>query len=84
MREGSGGGVTVDHGWDMPEGVREGLERILQEERNADDRDGATNGVEVEGPFISKRLGIANSEYLPYLASELSRWGRKADKHSPR
>lgn len=62
MREGSGGGVTVDHGWDMPEGVREGLERMLQEEKNPEDRDGASNGVEVEGPFISKRLGMANSE----------------------
>ena len=80
MREGSGGGVTVDHGWDMPEGVREGLERILQEERNAEDGDGASNGVEVEGPFISKRLGMANSEYSPCFASALSRWGRKADK----
>ena len=80
MREGSGGGVTVDHGWDMPEGVREGLERMLQEEKKPEDRDGASNGVEVEGPFISKRLGMANSEWSPYLAPALSSWGRKADK----
>ena len=73
MREGSGGGVTVDHGWDMPEGVREGLERMLQEERSSEDGDGAPNGVEVEGPFISKRLGMTNSEYSPCLLSALSR-----------
>ena len=61
MREGSGGETTVDHGWDMPEGVREGLEQILREEKNADDTEGASNGVEAEGPFISKKLGISNS-----------------------
>ena len=83
MREGSGGEVTVDHGWDMPEGVREGLERVLQEERSSEDGDGASNGVEAEGPFISKRLGMTNSEYSPCLASVLSRWGRKADSTCP-
>ena len=61
MREGSGGEITVDHGWDMPEGVREGLEQILQEEDGAKDKESASNGVEAEGPFVSKRLGIINS-----------------------
>lgn len=61
MREGSGGEITVDHGWDMPEGVREGLEQILQEEDDAKDKESASNGVEAEGPFVSKRLGITNS-----------------------
>lgn len=61
MREGSGGEITVDHGWDMPEGVREGLEQILQEEKDAEDEEGGYHGVEVEGPFVSKRLGISNN-----------------------
>lgn len=59
MREGSGGETTLDHGWDMPAGVREGLNQILQEEKNADDEDGGPNGVEAEGPFVSKSLGIS-------------------------
>lgn len=65
MREGSGGEITVDHGWDMPEGVREGLEQILQEEDDAKDKESASNGVEAEGPFVSKRLGITNNS-SPY------------------
>ncbi|KAF6232929.1 hypothetical protein HO173_008892 [Letharia columbiana] len=65
MREGSGGEITVDHGWDMPEGVREGLEQILQEEDDAKDKESASNGVEAEGPFVSKRLGIINNS-SPY------------------
>ena len=59
MREGSSGETTVDHGWDMPEGVREGLERILQEE-DAEDKEGESSEVEAEGPFVSKRLGMSN------------------------
>ena len=59
MREGSGGRTTVDHGWDMPEGVKERLEQALREEEVKDD-DGESNGVKAEGPFISKRLGMSN------------------------
>ena len=68
MREGSGGKTTVDHGWDMPKGVREGLEQMLQEEKDSEDSESARNGVEAEGPFVSKRLGISNSVYLLCLA----------------
>lgn len=62
MRENSGGDSTVDHGWDMPEGAREGLDRIIQGQLDGDDEDAGPNGVESRGPFISKVLGIANSE----------------------
>lgn len=62
MREDSGGEITVDHGWDMPEGVREGLEQMLEEEKDAEDEEAGRNGVEAEGPFVSKRLGISNGE----------------------
>lgn len=62
VREGSGGKITVDHGWDMPDGVKEGLEQLLKEEKDADDREEyARMGVEARGPFVSKRLGIMNS-----------------------
>lgn len=65
MREGSGGATTVDHGWDMPEGTREGLERMLQEDGATEgDKEGVANGVEETGPFISKRLGIQTRELL--------------------
>lgn len=59
MREGSGGEITANHGWDMPEGVREGLERMLQEEKEAVDTENVQfDGVQAEGPFVSKRLGM--------------------------
>lgn len=64
MREGSGGESTVDHGWDLPEGVREGLDEILRGEKDDEDKEAGPMGVEQMGPFISKRLGIANRESL--------------------
>ncbi len=60
MREGSGGEITVDHGWDIPEGVRESLKIMLQEEKDARDEEGEAWGVEAEGPFISKKLDMRN------------------------
>ena len=66
MREGSGGETTVDHGWDMPDGVREGLEQILQEAA-VDNKESERNGVEAEGPFVSKSLGIYNGGWLHYF-----------------
>lgn len=67
VREGSGGVKTVDHSWDMPEGVHEQLETMLAEDRDeSGDKDGASLGVEESGPFITKRLGIANRTSLVY------------------
>ena len=58
MREGSGGKTTLNHGWDMPEGVQEGLEEILKGKVDADD-----DKVDASGPFVSKRLDIQNCEF---------------------
>lgn len=60
MLEGSGGLRTVDHGWDMPEGAREGLEQMLRAADDEEDKAGGPNGVEAQGPFISKRMGLYN------------------------
>ncbi|KAK3174469.1 hypothetical protein OEA41_001715 [Lepraria neglecta] len=65
MRENSGDESTVDHGWDMPEGAREGLDKILRGQVDGDDEDAGPNGVESRGPFISKILGIADN-HSPY------------------
>ncbi len=62
MREGSGGEITVDHGWDIPKGIREGLEEILKEEKEATERESAAMGVEPTGPFLSKILGVNDCE----------------------
>ena len=64
VREGSGGAKTVEHGWDMPKGVREALNDILKaDESNADQMVDRAMGVESMGPFISKRLGIYNGKH---------------------
>ena len=66
MREGSGGAKTVDHSWDMPEGVCEQLETMLADDGDeSGDKDVASLGVEEAGPFITKRLGIVNSTSFP-------------------
>ena len=67
MREGSGGAIMVDHGWDMPAGMMKGLERIRQEEE-ADEKEGESSGVEAQGPFVSRGLGMYNGRRSPYMA----------------
>ena len=67
VREGSGGSKTVNHQWDMPEGVREELARV--EGLDDDEKTMAEKermGEEGAGPFLSRRIGIFNSEFLFY------------------
>ena len=65
MREGSGGDIALSHGWDIPEGVREGLEELVKadgREDDKDDKDGDPNGVQSMGPLISRRLPIKDGK----------------------
>ena len=62
VREGSGGQKTVDHGWDMPEGVQAELERGAELEDERVKLEKASNGEEESGAFESRRLGIMNSK----------------------
>ena len=68
MREGSAGGKTVEHAWEMPEGVRELLDAAEDNTWEKDNAEG--NGVQTQGPFVSRRLGVWNSEiyllWVPY------------------
>ena len=64
MLEGSGGESTVDHGADLPKGVIEGLGKIIEGQIDGEDEENDANGVDSRGPFISKILGIADSESL--------------------
>lgn len=59
MREGSGGEKTVDHQWEIPDGVVDELTTILKNEENADVRD---TGVDANqpSPFLAHRLSILN------------------------
>lgn len=67
MREGSGGAKTVDHSWEMPEGVQEQLETMLAEDGDkSGDKDGAGSGVEESGPFVTKRIRITNGASLAH------------------
>ncbi len=68
VREGSEGAKTVDHSWDMPEGVQEQLEAMLADDGyESGDMDVAALGVEESGPFVTKRMGIANRMSLAWL-----------------
>lgn len=59
VREGSGGERTVDHEWEMPEGVADELRLILKDDE-AKDVDGASSAISDKSPFISKRLSTLN------------------------
>ena len=75
VREGSGGVRTVDHGWGMPAGAMAGLlgAESLGDKKGDEDKedwkdeeeDKEKNGEEARGPFVSRRLGIENSEIYP-------------------
>ena len=75
MREGSEGAKAVAHGWDIPEGVRDLLPddkrgNGAQEGEGDDEGEEAEgNGVQRLGPFVSRRLGIANSKCLSLFQS---------------
>ena len=68
VAEGSGGKESLQHGWDMPEDAKERLERVLQEEKAANQKDCSDGTPFTEKadnwPFTAKRLGIANSEHI--------------------
>ena len=63
MREGSGGEVALNHGWDMPESIKQGLEEVLKGESDREEKEGSAMGVEAMGPFTSKSLGITNCQF---------------------
>ena len=65
VREGSEGQETLDQGLNMPEGMREELLDVLKENSTTSDNDeeeAKRSGVETEGPFISKRIGMYNGQ----------------------
>ena len=84
MREGSGGAKTVDHSWDMPDGVCKQLENMLAEDGDeTGDKDVAGLGVEESGPFVTKRMGIANRTSLTTLMVYSLEYLPSNIEHSP-
>ena len=67
MKEGSGGQETIQHGWDLPSNAEKEMANVPEEDKCAktgdlsvSEHEAAINGVQTQGPFISKRLGIYN------------------------
>ncbi|KAL9123042.1 MAG: hypothetical protein Q9187_000393, partial [Circinaria calcarea] len=85
VREGSGGAKTVDHEWEMPEGMRE-----ILEQNSPDEGDPALlvenehNGEEDSGPFISKRLEILNNSSPHPHTKRTRQWIKARGRISPR
>lgn len=77
MREGSAGTKTVDHEWGLPEEARPTAGSDSRAERGGNDEESGEeegegegeedegNGLQNHGPFVSRRLGMANSAYSP-------------------
>ena len=63
MREGSGGEKAAEHEPTMPEDMRRRLEGMEEFDDAEEEEDGEGNGVQRRGPFISLRLGVANSMF---------------------
>ncbi|MCJ1283140.1 hypothetical protein MMC26_002467 [Xylographa opegraphella] len=83
VREGSGGTKTVDHGWEMPEGVREELERGAETENERVKLEKAANGEEEFGAFESRRLGITNNDSAHPHTKRTRQWCRARGRISP-
>ena len=62
VKEGSAGKKTINHAWNMPSDAIAGLGEASGEERADGDKDAEALGVQGSGPFVTKRLDIANSE----------------------
>ena len=91
MREGSGGQESVQHGWDMPSNARKEMVDLLEEDRSAKKGSGSLreheatkNGVQNQGPFVSKRLGIHNGQPSACSAVAHSSFLNINAKHSNR
>ncbi|MCJ1377841.1 hypothetical protein MMC17_000937 [Xylographa soralifera] len=83
VREGSGGQKTVDHGWDMPEGVRAELEKGVETEDEGIKLEKASNGEEESGAFESRRLGIMNNDSAHPHTKRTRQWFRARGRISP-
>lgn len=81
MREGSAGEKVVEHEWGLPEEARvdppadRGAkdQEGGQEDADAEGEEDEGNGLQSHGPFVSRRLGIANSAYPFKPALEVCR-----------
>jgi acyl-CoA thioesterase len=77
MREGSAGEKVVEHEWGLPKEARPtaGLESSAEKgekdeeggqgDAEGEDEEDEGNGLQSHGPFVSRRLGVANSAYSP-------------------
>ncbi|KAL8791850.1 MAG: hypothetical protein Q9195_005586 [Heterodermia aff. obscurata] len=82
MREGSEGAKAVAHGWELPEGVTE----LLPEENGTDEAeedDAEGNGVRRIGPFVSRRMGVANNDSPHPHLKKAQQWIRSLGRISP-
>ncbi|MCJ1308909.1 hypothetical protein MMC25_002564 [Agyrium rufum] len=68
VREGSAGKRTIDHGWELPEGVLETLGEETDELSGVDEqmkrkvvKEMEANGEDSRGPFESRRMGVHKS-----------------------
>ncbi|MCJ1434214.1 hypothetical protein MMC27_003581 [Xylographa pallens] len=83
VREGSGGQKTVDHGWAMPEGVQQELERGAETDDEGLKLEKASNGEEEFGAFESRRLGIMNNDSAHPHTKRTRQWFRARGRISP-
>lgn len=73
VREGSGGREVVDHEYAMPEGVRACLE-VEGEGEEEGEEEKAANGEEGRGPFVSRKIGVVNSEWATFFVLSFYPW----------
>ena len=73
MRETNRDERTVNHAWNIPEGAVERLGDFLGDESGDEDKEDESLGVESSGAFVSKKMGIENSESCIILLSEKTR-----------
>jgi len=102
MREGSAGEKVVEHEWGLPQEARAtaGLDSVAERgakdaereepDTEAEDEEDEGNGLQSHGPFVSRRLGVANSAYSPksrleeYHTDETSRADDSPHPHTKR
>ncbi|KAL8868239.1 MAG: hypothetical protein Q9174_005120, partial [Haloplaca sp. 1 TL-2023] len=74
VKEGSAGEKTINHAWDMPSDAMAALGEASGEERSDGDKDAEALGVQGSGPFVTKRLDIANNTSSDIQLKKTRQW----------
>ncbi|KAL8688412.1 MAG: hypothetical protein Q9218_005672 [Villophora microphyllina] len=83
VKEGSAGEKTIDHAWDIPADAVAKLDECTAQEKSYGDTDAEALGVQGSGPFVTRRLAIANNDSSVIQSKKTRQWVKARGRISP-